>query len=186
MVSFGSSGGSKNKSKNSSSTRTDFPKDFFNDAADYFGKTPDYDPEYVGFGDEGQLDQIEQNHFNRQKVKAKQGYDDLARIQNEELSNSGLLNSPSKYIEGGARDTLNRNYIQALQQAGNEAALARLGVQQGEAARRTAWNEQRAMAVLNAWLNRLGLAATAGRTGESSGFSRGSTDGGFEFGILSS
>jgi hypothetical protein len=39
MGGFGIGGGSsKNKSKNKHESRTEFPKDFFNDAYDYFGK----------------------------------------------------------------------------------------------------------------------------------------------------
>jgi hypothetical protein len=54
MVSFGSGGKSKSKSKQESKTR--FPKDFFDDAYSFLRGEPDYDPEYVGFGDEGDLD----------------------------------------------------------------------------------------------------------------------------------
>jgi hypothetical protein len=185
MVSLGGKGGSsKQKSKSSNESLTRFPKDFWDDAMGYFGDAPEYNPEYVGFGDEGQLDKLQDSLYQRQKIPIHQGYQDALKIQNEELSNSGLLNSPSKYIEGGARDTLNKGYITSLQQAAREAALARLGVEQQEATRRTSFNEQTAMAILNRWLQRMGIATQAGR--ESSGSSSGSGSswsGGFDIGF---
>ena len=176
MVSFGSGGKSKSKSKQES--KTVFPRGFFDEAVPYFGGDPGYDPEYVGFND---FDRVEDNLYGTQRSKLDEGFRNALNIQNEELSNSGLLNSPSKYIEGGARDTLNKGYISSLQQAARDAALGRLGMQQQEATRRTSFNQENALAILNAWLQRMGLAATAGR--ESSGTSSGSAGGGFSFGI---
>ena len=178
MVSFGVSGKSKNKSKNES--RTVFPKGFFDDAYGYFGSDPDYNPEYVGFND---FDRVEENVYGSQRAKVDDAYRNALGIQNEELSNSGLLNSPSKYIEGGARDTLNKGYISSLQQAARDAALGRLSLEQEEAARRTGFNEKTAMAILNSWLQRLGIATQAGR--EASGSSSAKGGGGFNFGFIS-
>jgi hypothetical protein len=181
MISLGTGGKSKSKSKQES--KTYFPKDFFDDAYGYFGGPPDYDPEFVGFGDEADLDRYEGALYNRQKSKMHQGYQDALKLQNEDLSNMGMLNSPSKFIEGGARDTLNKGYIQSLQQAANEAALGRLGREEREAGRRTTFNQENALAMLHAWLQRLGLSVTAGR--ESSGSGSQSGSGGFSFGISS-
>ena len=169
MVSFGGGGGSsKQKSKNQS--KTVFPGGFFDQAYNYFGDVPDYNPEYVGFND---FDRVEDTVYGNQRAKVDDAYRNALKIQNEELSHSGLLNSPSKYIEGGARDTLNKGYISSLQQAARDAALSRLGLQQEEAARRTTFNQQTALGILNSWLQRLGIATQAGResTGSSSGSS---------------
>jgi hypothetical protein len=179
MVSFGSGGKSKSKSKQESKTR--FPKDFFDDAYSFLRGEPDYDPEYVGFGDEGDLDRYEQSLYNRQRARMSDDYQGAVKLQNEDLSNMGMLNSPSKFIEGGARDTLNKNYISGLQSAARDAAMGRMGLEEREAGRRTSFNQAKAMAALQAWLQRLGLAVTAGR--ESTGSSSGSGDGGFQVGV---
>ena len=124
MVSFGSGGKSKSKSKQES--KTVFPQGFFDQAYDYFGNDPGYDPEYVGFED---FDRSEDTLYGGQRARVDDAYKNALGIQNEELSNSGLLNSPSKYIQGGARDTLTKGYLTTLQQAARDAAVSRMGLQ---------------------------------------------------------
>lgn len=176
MVSFGS--GSKKKSK--ASSRVDFPTDFLNKATSYFGASPGYAPEYVGFGSPEDLDKLESNLYGGQKSKLSDAYNSAIARQREELSQSGLLNSPAQYIEGGARNTLDKSFLENIQQAARDAALARLSTQEREAARRTGFNTDTAKTLLQEWFNKLGLATSAaGRSGtgtETSG-------GGFKFGL---
>lgn len=169
MVSFG---GSKSKNKSSSSSKTNFPTGFFDEAYGYFGDEPDYAPEYKGFGD---FDKVESNLYESSKSKLYNAYDQALKIQNEELSNSGLLNSPSKYIESGARDTLNKGYISSLQQAARDASSTRLDAEQKELARETSFNVDTAKTLLANFMNKLLLAAQAGR--ESKGQSEGGGSG---------
>lgn len=175
MVSFG---GSKSKQKSKSESGTNFPTQFFDKAYDYFGDEPAYNPEFKGFGD---FDKLESNLYGTQQSKLFNEYDRALKMQNEDLSNSGLLNSPSKLIQGGARDTLNNNYLMGIQQAARDAALGRLGAEQTEVARETNFNVDTAKTILANFMNKLLLAANAGR------FSQGTSEGGgtgFNFGLL--
>src|SRR5918996_1421830 len=131
MVSFGSGGSKKEKSSGVSGTK--FRKRFFDQAYDYFGGDPGFDPQYTGFDD---FDKLEENLYGSQQAKLSQ-----------------------------ARDS----------------ALARLGLEQGEAERRTNWDSARAMAIMNKFLSQLGLAISAGRFSRNQ--SSGSADGGFNFGV---
>lgn len=87
--------------------------------------------------------------------------------------------------------------MDSLQQAARDAYSTRFGAQaaeaarqttynQGEAARQTQFNENTAQQILNAWLQKLGVAIESGRygtsqsTGSSSG---GSSSSGFNFGF---
>lgn len=175
MVSFGST---KSKSRNQSTSKTVFPQTFFDQAYDYFGDEPQYDPKFVGFND---FDKLEQNLYDSSQSKLFNEYDRSLKMQNEELSNAGLLNSPSKYIQGGARDTLNQNYISGIQQAARDASSQRLGAQQDEYGRETSFNVDTAKTLLANFMNKLALATQAGREGQSTGSGDAS---GFNFGLL--
>ena len=175
MVSLGMSGGSEA----SSSSKTKFPKKFLDQAYKYFGGEPDYTPKYVGFGGKEDLDKLEGNLYGGQLSKLTDAYNTAIGRQREELSQAGLLNSPAQYIEGGARSELDKGYLSQLQQAARDASLARLGVQETEAGRETGFNVDTATKLYNAFLQKLGLAATAGRQSTSSA----EGGGGFNFGI---
>ena len=147
----------------------------------------------------GGFDKLESSLYDTQASKLKQAYDTGVAGQREELAQMGALNSPSQFLEGSARSSLDRSYIQNLQQAARDAALERLGAEQTEAGRRTAFdtgeatrqtgfNEDTAKALLQTWLQKLGLAIESGRysKGQSTGQSSGSTVSGsggiFKFG----
>jgi hypothetical protein len=178
MVSFGVSGGSESQS----SSKTKFPKKFLEQAYQYFGGEPDYKPKYVGFGSPEDLDKLEASTFGSQQSKLTDAYNSAVARQREELSQSGLLNSPAQYIEGGARSELDKGYLANIQQAARDAALGRLGVQQTEAGRETGFNVDTATKLYNAFLQKLGLAATAGREQQMTA----EGGGGFNLGIFSS
>jgi hypothetical protein len=175
MISFGSS---KSNSKSKTESGTKFPTDFFNQAYGYFGNEPGYNPEYVGFND---FNKLESNIYGSQQAKISTAYDQAKKERAQELSLSGLLNSPSRYIEGGVEDSLNKNYMSALQQAARDASQQSLTAQQQEAGRQTAFNVDTAKTILTNFLNKLLLAAQAGRysTGSSSGGGSG-----FNLGLL--
>jgi len=165
MVS-GSGGSSKSKSKQESSqesqstNKTKFPLDFLNEAYTYFGgdpKTTDYNPKftgsdyfqpdygaapnYVGFDD---FDKLEANQYGSQKSKLEDAYNTAVNNQREELSQSGLLNSPNQYLEGSARTGLDKGYLQQIQQAARDASSQSLAAKENEAARRTGFNQSEA------------------------------------------
>jgi hypothetical protein len=85
----------------------------------------------------GDFDRIESNLYEGTKSKLKSAYDQAIARQREELSQSGALNSPAQYLEGSARSSMDRSYIETLQQAARDAATTSLGLKAQEAARRT-------------------------------------------------
>lgn len=168
-------------SKSSSSSKTNFPTKFFDEAYDYFGGDPTtdpaYKPAYVGVGN---LDDVESNIYAGQKSKLEDVYNNAVAKQREELSQSGLLNSPNQYLEGSARSALDKGYLSQIQQAARDAANTKADLQEQEAARETAFNTDVAKTTLNAFLQKLGLAASAGRTSKGSS----SSSNPFSIGIL--
>lgn len=118
--------------------------------------TPDYSPEYVrseytpGKYTEGKytagkftavapegFDRLEKALYEGQQAKANRAYQDQVARQREELSQMGALNSPAQYLEGSARSSLDRGYMDTLQQAARDAATQRIGLEEREAGRRT-------------------------------------------------
>lgn len=180
MVTFGN--GSKSKNRSTSSSTVNFPTDFLDKARNYFGADPGYAPKYVGFGSPADLDKLESNIYGGTKSKLTDAYNTAIGRQREELSQSGLLNSPNQYMEGGARNVLDKGFLQNIQQAARDAALARLGVQQTEAGRETGFNQDTAKTLLQSWFNKLGLATgVAGKTVTGTGGER--MGGGSNFGL---
>jgi hypothetical protein len=154
--------------------------------------TPGYNPQYVsGKYTEvapGGFDKLENSLYGGQQSKLAQAYQQSVGQQREELAQAGALNSPSQFLEGSARSSLDRNYMQNLQQAARDAFQSRLGLETSEAARRTGFdtseatrqtgfNEQTQSALLDAWLKKIGLAIEAGRysKGESTSSSYGTS-----------
>lgn len=179
---------------------------------------PAYDPRYVrglytpgaftGVAPEG-FGKLEESLYGTQESKLSRAYGDAVARQREELSQMGALNSPSQFLEGSARSSLDRNYLEGLQQAARDAFMGRLGAEQTEAGRRTAFdvgeagrrtafdtgeagretgfNEQTAARLLELWLKKLGIAIESGRysTATGQGTSQGSGAGsGFNFGLF--
>jgi hypothetical protein len=60
----------------------------------------------------GDFDRIESNLYEGTKSKLKSAYDQAIARQREELSQSGALNSPAQYLEGSARSSMDRSYIE--------------------------------------------------------------------------
>ncbi len=153
---------------------------------------PTYNPQYVAgkYTDvaPGGFDRLENSLYGGQQSKLAQAYQQSVGQQREELAQSGGLNSPSQFLEGSARSSLDRTYMNNLQQAARDAFQSRLGLETSEAARRTGFdtgeatrqtgfNEQTASQLLDLWMKKIGLAIEAGRysKGESQGTSYGTT-----------
>lgn len=150
------------------------------------GAGPTYDPKYVRVAPEG-FDKLENTLYEGQSSKLSRAYNDAVAKQREELAQSGALNSPSQYLQGSARSSLDRNYLDSLQQAARDAFTGRLGLEEREAGRETGFNEQTAARLLELWLKKLGIAIESGRYSTSSGqgTSQGSgSSSGFNFGLL--
>ena len=197
----GSGSSSKSKSKSqqqsTSETGTRYNPDFMTQATSYANdptNAPAYNPQYVKGNytslAPGGFDKLENNLYDTQASKLSQAYNTAVGQQREQLAQTGALNSPSQFLEGSARSSLDRSYIQNLQQAARDAALGRFGAQQTEAARQTAFdtgeatrqtgfNTDTAQQLLDLWLKKLGVAVEAGRysTGQSSGSSSGTSSG---------
>ena len=157
-ISFGGNK-SKQKSKQQSSSESGvrYNPDFMDLATQFANDTsnaPAYNPQYVK-GDytsgkytgtnytplaPGGFDKLEGSLYDTQASKLSQAYNTAMANQREQLAQSGALNSPSQYLEGSARSSLDRTYMQNLQQAARDAALGRLGAEQTEAGRRTAYD----------------------------------------------
>ncbi len=196
-----SGGGSKSKSKqqsqqtSESESGTKYNEDFMTKARAFAAdpSNPTYNPAYVPgqYTDvaPGGFDRLENSLYGTQQSKLKQAYDQSVGQQREELAQSGALNSPSQFLEGSARSSLDRGYMQNLQQAARDAFQSRLGMEAseaarktqfitGEAARLTGFNEQTASTLLDSWIKKLGIAIEAGRysTGQSQGTSQGTSN----------
>jgi len=191
----GSSSKQKSKQQSTSESGTKYNEDFMRLASQYANdptNAPGYNPQYVkgaytGIAPGG-FDKLENSLYDTNASKLSQAYNTAVANQREELAQTGALNSPSQYLEGSARSSLDRSYIQNLQQAARDAALGRLGAEQTEAGRRTAFdtgeatrqtgfNADTAQQLLNLWLKKIQVAIEAGRygQGQSTGQSTGST-----------
>jgi len=192
----GSGGSKKTKAKQQSTQEsgTKYNEDFMRLASQYANdpsNAPGYNPQYVkGVYTSvapGGFDKLESSLYDTQASKLAQAYSNSVGQQREELAQMGALNSPSQFLEGSARSSLDRSYIQNLQQAARDAALGRLGAEQtdaqgrtafdvGEATRQTGFNTDTAQQLLNLWLKKLQVAIEAGRygKGQSTGSSTGS------------
>jgi len=152
--------------------------------------SPAYDPKYVKGAytsvAPGGFDKLESSLYETQSSKLKQAYDSATAQQREELAQMGGLNSPSQYLEGSARSSLDRTYIQNLQQAARDAFMGRLGAETAEAARRTGFdvgeatretgfNQDTAKAILEMWMRKIMAAIESGRYGEGASSGKGNT-----------
>ncbi len=196
----GSGGSTKSKQKSQSTSQsesgTKYNEDFMTKARAFAGdkSDPTYNPEYVpgkytGVAPGG-FDKLENSLYGTQQSKLQQAYGQSVAQQREELAQAGGLNNPSQFLEGSARSSLDRGYMQNLQQAARDAFQSRLGLETSEAARRTGFdtseatrqtgfNEDTASKLLDLWLKKLGVAIEAGRysTGESQSTSSGASSG---------
>ena len=105
---------------------------------------PTYNPQYVKgaytpVAPEG-FAKLEDTLYGTQSSKLSQAYNQAMNQQREQLAQSGALNSPSQFLEGSARSSLDRSYIQGLQQAARDAFTGRFGLEEAEAARKTGFD----------------------------------------------
>ncbi len=196
----GSGGKTSSKTKSQSTSQsesgTKYNEDFMRQAQAFAGdpSTPTYNPQYVAgkYTDvaPGGFDKLENSLYGGQQSKLAQAYQQNVAQQREELAQSGALNSPSQFLEGSARSSLDRGYMQNLQQAARDAFQSRLGLETSEAARRTGFdtgeatrqtgfNEQTQSQLLDAWMKKIQLAIQAGQysKGDSQSTSQGTSSG---------
>lgn len=159
-------------SSSSSSSKTVFPKKYLDQFYQYFGRGdnfnyggPTFDPKYKGFNS---FDDVENTAYTSSADKLTKAYNDVIGRQREELSQSGLINSPNQYIEGGARDVANRDYMSSLDQAARDAHAQRLGLEETEAGRETGYNVDKSKALANMYINLFNSVAGAGKKSSSS------------------
>jgi len=151
---------------------------------------PDYNPTYVKGTytpvDSGDFNKIEQNLYGSQQSRLSQAYNQAVAQQREQLAQTGALNSPSQFLEGGTRSSLDRDFLSNLQQAARDASNSALTLKQNEAARRTAFdtgeagretefNQTTAQTLLDTFLKKLALALQGSQF--SRGFGEGSSSG---------
>ena len=83
---------------------------------------------------------LEDVAYGSQAARIGEAYNQNVNRLREELSQSGQLNSPAQYLEGGARSSMDRSYLDSLQQAARDAFGQRLGLEEREAGRRTGYD----------------------------------------------
>ena len=166
---------------------------------------PGYNPayvrsDYVRVAPEG-FQRLEDTAYESQRSKLARAYEEGVARQREELAQMGALNSPSQFLEGSARSSLDRSYMDNLQQAARDAFSTRIGLEEreagretafktAEAARETGFNEETAARLIDLWMKKIALAIESGRFGESRsdslGFSSGSSSQPGSFGASAS
>ena len=146
------------------------------------GFMPGYNPTYVRVAPEG-FQKLEDTAFESQRSKLARAHEAGVARQREELAQMGALNSPSQFLEGSARSSLDRSYMDSLQQAARDAFNTRIGLEEREAARETGFNERTAAGILDLWLKKIGIAAQTGAYSRGEGSSSGSGSG-FNFGLF--
>jgi len=120
---------------------------------------------------------LEKGLYNRQLQNIEPEYQ-KARLQTrEELSQSGLLNSPVQYGQGGVMDNLHRNYFDQTQKSAADASNKTIDLKRQELARKTGFDMDMVklfQAILGQYAD---IALQAGRYGEQSSSGSGSSSG---------
>src|SRR2546422_263150 len=138
MVSFGKGGSAKQSSQ--STDEAIFPEQFINQYQGRFGNEPN--PQYHGLNVNDPNVAAYTNAIQRYTIDPlTQAYNQAGKNTDEQLAQRGLATSPAQYAQGGAKDVLNRNYLQQVGQAGNAAAVQGMGLGETEATRQTAFGE---------------------------------------------
>lgn len=99
---------------------------------------------YTGAGytpvEGGDFNRLEEALYGGQKARLTQAYEANVGRQREELSQMGALNSPAQFLEGSARSSMDRSFLENLQQAARDAATTTIGLKAQEAARKTGFD----------------------------------------------
>lgn len=124
---------------------------------------------------------LEKGLYDRQLQNIEPQYQKARAQTREELSQSGLLNSPVQYGQGGAMDNLQRNYLDETQKAATGASNTTIALKQQELARKTGFDVDLVklfQTILGQYAN---MALEAGKFGQQSSSGTASN---FNFGVL--
>lgn len=127
------------------------------------------------------FENLQTNLYNRQLQNLTPTYETERARRREELSQTGLLNSPVAFAEGGALDALERNYLDQSQKAASDAAIQTVGLKQQELARKLGFDMDLVKLIETILQNRAAVALDAGRIGK--GKTEGQTSGSFGFSL---
>lgn len=199
-ISGGGGGGGKQKSKSESGTRwnEDFMNELgFNAPGINYSNTQDGVttstpneggqrftigvPKFQGL-ENMDFAKLEKGLYDRQLQNIEPQYQKARAQTREELSQSGLLNSPVQYGQGGVMDNLQRNYLDEAQKSATGASNTTIALKQQELARKTGFGVDMVKLFQTILGQYADIALQAGKYGQQS--SSGSTGGNFQFGIL--
>jgi len=110
----------------------------------------------------GDFDKLQSSIYDRQVQQFRPDYERERDRRREELSQSGLLNSPMQYGEGGAINTLDRNFMDQTQKSASEAVSQRYALQQQELARKLGFDMDLMKMLEEMFMQRADLAARVG------------------------
>ena len=187
---------SQQQSQSTQESGVKFNKNFLDELYSYFGQDPSDNPEnQPGFTgaqytpvEGGDFAKLEKNLYDTQASRLRQAYESAVGRQREELSQMGGLNSPAQYLEGSARSSLDRGYLNDIQQSARDAAMQVLGLKGQEAARqtqfslaeagrKTQFDTDIAQQLYKAFLNKLTLALEASKYATGQSTSEGTSSG---------
>lgn len=128
-------------------------------------------PRFHGLAD-GDYDKLEKNLYDRQQLNMRPTYERERERRREELSQTGLINSPVQFAEGGALDSLERNYMDQSQKAASDASIEGIRLKQSELARKLGFDMSLVALIEEIYGQRADLAARVGgvQTSRGSGF----------------
>lgn len=135
-------------------------------------------PQFHGLEDMD-FENLQKNLYGRQLQEITPTYETERNRRREELSQTGLINSPIQFAEGGALDSLERNYLDQSQKAASEAVIQRTELEQEELARKLGFDVEMVKLFENIFSNRASIALAASKQASS----KSESDGGFKFGI---
>lgn len=124
-------------------------------------------PKFRGLEDMD-FDKLQSNLYNRQLQNLTPTYETERARRREELSQTGLLNSPVSFAEGGALDSLERDYLDQSQKAASDAAIQTVGLKREELARKLGFDFDVVKMIEAILQQRANVALASGRMGKSS------------------
>lgn len=130
-------------------------------------------PKFTGLEDMD-FAKLEKGLYDRQLQNIEPQYQKARAQTREELSQSGLLNSPVQYGKGGAIDQLQQNYLDQTQKSATDASNKTIELKQQELARRTGFDIDMVKLFQTILGQYADVALQAGRFGTQTGTSSGS------------
>jgi len=132
------------------------------------------------------FDKLEKGLYTRQIQNTDPQYKQARATRREELSQSGLLDSPVQYSEGGAIDQLDKAYLAETQKAAQDASNKTIELKAQELARKTGFDIDMVKLFQTIMMQYADVALRAGQFGQQSSVGSGSQRGFITFGPSSS